>query len=121
MNSELEIADTIRQAATSKTPLELTAGGTRRALGRPVQAAQTLSLAGLTKVTLYEPGELTLVVQAGTTIARCWRLKESRRLAARLPLPRLAPDVCVRARRGTPYSVFVTSMDKAKCCVLADG
>ena len=69
MNTEAEIAAAIRAAAASKTPVELTAGGTRRALGRPVQAAQTLSLAGLTGVSLYEPGELTLVVQAGMTIA----------------------------------------------------
>ena len=69
MKTETEIAGAIREAVASKTPLEFTAGGTRRALGRPVQAEQTLSLAGLTKITLYEPGELTLVVQAGMTIA----------------------------------------------------
>ena len=67
-NTEAEGAEAIREAAAAKTPLELTAGGTRRALGRPVQAAQTLSLAGLSDITLYEPGELTLVVQAGMTI-----------------------------------------------------
>ena len=67
--TEAEIAATIREAAAAKTPIELTAGGTRRALGRPVQAAKSLSLAGLTDVTLYEPGELTLVVQAGMTIS----------------------------------------------------
>lgn len=67
--SEVEVAAAIRDAAASKTPLELTAGGTRRALGRPVQAGQSLSLTALNKVTLYEPGELTLVVQAGMTIA----------------------------------------------------
>jgi len=69
MNTEIEIAAAIREAAAAKTPLELKTGGTRRALGRPVQAAKTLSLAGLKDVTLYEPGELTLVVQAGMTIA----------------------------------------------------
>lgn len=69
LDNEEAVAAVIRDAAAAKTPVELTAGGTRRALGRPVQAAQTLSLAGLTKVTLYEPGELTLVVQAGMTIS----------------------------------------------------
>jgi len=69
LKTEQDIADAIRAASAAKSPLELTAGGTRRALGRPVQAAQSLSLAGLTRVTLYEPGELTLVVQAGMTIA----------------------------------------------------
>jgi len=55
-SSEVALAEAIREASAAKTPLELTAGGTRHALGRPVQAAQTLSLAGLTKVTLYAGG-----------------------------------------------------------------
>jgi glycolate oxidase FAD binding subunit len=69
LDTEDAVASVIREASASGTPLELTAGGTRRGLGRPVQAARTVSLAGLTGVTLYEPGEQTLVVQAGATIA----------------------------------------------------
>ena len=38
-------------------------------MGRPVQAEQTLSLARLSGITLYEPGALTLVARAGTPIA----------------------------------------------------
>lgn len=69
MTTEADIAETIRSAAASSTPLEITGGGTRRGLGRPVQVAQTLSLAALDAVTLYEPGELTLVAQAGMTVS----------------------------------------------------
>ena len=76
-DSEAGVAAAIRDAVVSKTPLELTAGGTHRALGRPVQAAQTLSLSELTGVTLYEPGELTLVVQAGITIAALNKLLDA--------------------------------------------
>jgi len=61
MNTEIEIAAAIREAAAAKTPLELKTGGTRRALGRPVQAAKTLSLAGLKDVTLLgSNGEPTI-------------------------------------------------------------
>lgn len=69
-DTEEGVAAIVREAAASVAmPLEIAGGGTRRALGRPVQAARTLSLAALDGVTLYEPGELTLVAQAGMTIA----------------------------------------------------
>ena len=64
-DTEEGVADAIRQAAEDLGPLQLCGGGTRLGLGRPVQAAETLSLAALNEVSLYEPGELTLVVQAG--------------------------------------------------------
>ena len=69
-DSEEGVAAIVREAAASVAmPLEIAGGGTRRALGRPVQAARTLSLAALDGVTLYEPGELTLVAKAGMTIS----------------------------------------------------
>ncbi len=68
-DTEEAIAQIVRAAHEGDGPLELCGGGTRRGLGRPVQAASTLSLAGLNGVTLYEPGELTLVAQAGMSIS----------------------------------------------------
>jgi len=68
-DTEEGVAAIVREAASSVAmPLEITGGGTRLGLGRPVQAARTLSLAALDGVTLYEPGELTLVAQAGMTV-----------------------------------------------------
>lgn len=66
---ETELAEAIREAANGGTPLEITGGGTRLGLGRPVQAEKTLSTAGLSGITLYEPGALTLVARAGTPMA----------------------------------------------------
>ena len=64
-DTEAGVADAVC-AATG--PLEIVAGGTRR-IGRPVNAADTLSLTNLTGIDLYEPGEQTLVVAAGTPLA----------------------------------------------------
>lgn len=66
---EAELADTIREAAASRTSLEIAGGGTRATLGRPVQAEHTLSTRNLSGIRLYEPGALTLVVGAGTKLA----------------------------------------------------
>ncbi len=68
--SEADIAEAVAEAASAKTPLEIRGGGTRMGLGRPVQAEKTLSTAGLSGITLYEPGALTLVVKAGTPVAQ---------------------------------------------------
>jgi glycolate oxidase FAD binding subunit len=59
--SEAELADIV--AATS-TPLRIVGGGTRP-IGA-TKAGEVLSTAGLSGITLYEPGALTIVAQAGT-------------------------------------------------------
>ena len=66
--NETQIADMVREANAAVTPLEIMGGGTRAGLGRPVQAAKTLSLKELSGITLYEPGALTLVAKAGTPL-----------------------------------------------------
>jgi glycolate oxidase FAD binding subunit len=67
--TESELSEAVASAHAAKTPLEIVGGGTRRSLGGPVQAAETLSTAGLSGITLYEPGALTIVAQAGTPLA----------------------------------------------------
>ncbi|EDQ06577.1 putative FAD-linked oxidoreductase [Sulfitobacter indolifex] len=60
--SESELVEAIRSAAG---PLSLRGGNTRGMAG----PGTALSLAGLRGITLYEPGALTLVAQAGTPVA----------------------------------------------------
>ncbi len=67
--TEAEIAVRVRAARAAGEALEIRGGGTRAGLGRPVQAAATLSLEAHRGVTLYEPGALTLVARAGTPLA----------------------------------------------------
>lgn len=62
--TEQELADILR---TAKAPIRIQGGGTRT-IGRPV-AGDVLRTGGLSGVTLYEPGALTVVVQAGTSLA----------------------------------------------------
>lgn len=62
--NEAELSEAI---AGSQGPLVVRGGGTRR-IGAPISGAE-LSVAGMSGVTLYEPGALTLVAQAGTPLA----------------------------------------------------
>ena len=62
--TESELAEMVRDAAG---PLRINGGGTRD-YGRVVQG-EVLSVAGLSGITLYDPGALTLVAQAGTPLA----------------------------------------------------
>ncbi|HMQ58586.1 MAG TPA: 2-hydroxy-acid oxidase, partial [Rhizobiaceae bacterium] len=51
-------------AVSEEAPLEIVGHGSKRGLGRSVQAANTLDLSRLSGVTLYEPDELVMSAQA---------------------------------------------------------
>ncbi len=63
--SEQEIAEIVRSGA----PVRVRGNGTRRGLGRPVEAHTTLSLSAHSGVVLYEPAEMVMSVRAGTPVA----------------------------------------------------
>ncbi len=65
--SEQEIAEVVRDAAARGGALAIVGGGTR-GVGHAVDG-ERLPTAGLTGITLYEPGALTLVARAGTPLA----------------------------------------------------
>ncbi len=56
-------------AVSEEAPLEIVGHGSKRGLGRSVQAANTLDLSRLSGGTLYEPGGLVMSAQAGTPLA----------------------------------------------------
>ncbi|MFC3694814.1 FAD-binding protein [Chenggangzhangella methanolivorans] len=66
---EAGIASAIHEAMSSKTPIAIRGAGTRSGLGRPVQAARTVTTEKLTGVTLLEPAELVVSALAGTPVA----------------------------------------------------
>ncbi len=64
-----EVLDAVRWAADSAVPVEVAGAGTKRAYGRPPQAATRLDLVGLTGIDNYEPNELVMSAGAGTPMA----------------------------------------------------
>lgn len=64
-----EVLEAVRWAVSEETPVEVLGHGTKRGIGRPVQAEHSIDLSRLTGVTLYEPAELVLSARAGTPVA----------------------------------------------------
>ncbi len=67
-DAEAAIAGVIRAAAASREPLLVEGHGTKAGMLRPVQAARTLSTAGLSGISLYAPKELIISARAGTPL-----------------------------------------------------
>ncbi len=65
-STEIELSEILRGA---NAPLLVQGNGTKSGMLRPVQAAETLSTAGLSGITLYAPKELVMSAQAGTRLA----------------------------------------------------
>ncbi len=63
--TEQELAEIV---ASATAPLEIIGGGSRAGYGNPVIGA-SLYVAGLSGITLYDPGALTLVAKAGTLVS----------------------------------------------------
>lgn len=59
----------IQAAHDAAEPLAIAGRNSKQGLLRPVQAARSLSTAGLTGITLYSPSELIISARAGTTLA----------------------------------------------------
>lgn len=66
---EEELAALVREASGQGAPLAIEGGGTRKGLGRPVNAGITVSVGGLTGITLYEPAEMVIGARAGTPLS----------------------------------------------------
>ncbi len=65
---EADLVDIVRDARAGAARLEILGRGTRRRLGRPVEAANAVDLSGLSGITLHEPSELVMTARAGTPL-----------------------------------------------------
>jgi glycolate oxidase FAD binding subunit len=68
-NSAEELKEVVASAAAENTPLEILGAGSKRGLGRPVDAAVEVALDGLAGIGLYEPAELVMSARVGTPLA----------------------------------------------------
>ncbi len=64
-----QILTIIQSANAANTTLEIIGHGSKRRIGAPVEATETLDLSNLTGINFYEPEELVLSAKAGTPIS----------------------------------------------------
>jgi len=73
VNTEAVVA-AVRESAAHRTPLRIAGRGHWLSAGRPVKATKTVSLRDDSGVVSYVPGDLTLTVRGGTTLAEIGRV-----------------------------------------------
>jgi len=92
------------------SPLETVGQGSKRGLGRPVQAAHVLDLSDLTGVESYEPAELVLTVKTGTAIADVERLVKDNGQELSFEPMDYGPLLGVEPGRGTVGGVLSANL-----------
>lgn len=66
--TEEQLRDSIQWALGEALTLDVIGSGSKRALGRPMQAQHCLDLSGFSGITLYQPEELVMTAKAGTPL-----------------------------------------------------
>jgi glycolate oxidase FAD binding subunit len=68
ISSPSDVVDFVRAARADKSPFEIVAGGTRRAVGKPLKNLPQLDVSGLSGSLKYEPEELILTAAPATPL-----------------------------------------------------
>lgn len=68
------VAAAVQEGVANRTPLRIAGRGNWLSAGRPVKATRTLSLRDDSGVVSYVPGDLTITMRAGTTLAEIGRI-----------------------------------------------
>lgn len=105
-----QVAEAVAWAVSAGEPLEVIGRGSKRALGRPVQAGHGLDLARLDGITLYEPEELVLSARAGTPLATIEGALEERRQMLAFEPPDLGPLLGGAAGAGSLGGVLACNL-----------
>jgi glycolate oxidase FAD binding subunit len=112
--AEWELSSLIINAAERRQPVEVMGAGTKRGVGRPLQAALTISTSSLRGITLYEPTELVMSARAGTPVAEIEAELGGRNQMLPFEPVDLGPILGAEAGRGTIGAVFATNLSGAR-------
>jgi glycolate oxidase FAD binding subunit len=111
---EREFSRVLAEASATRTPLALTGGGSKQAVGRPVNTAASVSTKGLRGVTLYEPSEMVMSARAGTSLEQIEDSLAARRQMLGFEPIELASLAGGDPRQATIAGVFATNLSGAR-------
>ena len=107
---ERELSRVLSEARMAKTPLEVTGGGSKQRIGRPIQTAASVSSKAMRGITLYEPTEMVMAARAGTPLTQVeTALAERGQMLAFEPLD-YGPMLGVEAGQATIGGVFAANI-----------
>ena len=105
-----QLSKLISDANEEKVPLEVAGAGTKRTIGRPVQAEHIVCTGAMFGISMYEPEELVMTVQAGTTVRFIEEtLARNGQMLAFEPLD-VGPVLGVSSGEGTIGGLFATNL-----------
>jgi len=105
-----QTVEAVHWAVNAGEPLEVVGRGSKRGLGRPVQAGHGLDLSRLDGITLYEPEELVLSARAGTPLAAIEAALEERRQMLAFEPADLGPLLGGQAGAGSIGGVLACNL-----------
>lgn len=112
--AERELSSILAEHTAKRTPVEVMGSGSKRSVGRALQAAGTLTTTGLRGITLYEPTELVMSARAGTSLAEVESELGARgQMLACEPLD-VGPMFGAAAFQGTIGAVYATNLSGAR-------
>lgn len=112
--TEAELQSTLSGLAAQKLPAEIRGAGSKAAVGRPAPQSVVVELARLSGITLYEPTELVMSANAGTSLAQIeGTLGERGQMLAFEPVD-LGPATGGAGGIQTIGSVFATNISGAR-------
>ena len=107
---DAQLLEAVAWAAAAELPLEVSGGGSKRALGRPVQAAHRLDVSGLAGIALYEAEELVMAAGPGTLLAEVEAALAANNQHLAFEPPDLGPLLGGAAGAGTIGGVFACNL-----------
>jgi glycolate oxidase FAD binding subunit len=111
---EREFARLLEEATATATPIALVGGGSKEHVGRPTQAAATVSTRGLRGITLYEPSEMVMSARAGTALSQIEDALTARGQMLAFEPVDLGPLAGGKAGEDTIGGVFATNLSGAR-------
>lgn len=105
-----EVTAVVSDALASGNPLEILGGGSKRAIGRPVDATYSLSVEKLSGVSLYEPDELVLRAGPGTPMEQIRLQMEQHGQMLAFEPPDYGPLLGGNAGQGTIGGIIATNL-----------
>lgn len=108
--TETQLLEAVRWALSAENPLAISGGGSKSALGRPVETDHALTLAALTGVTLYEPDELVLRASSGTPLSEITALLNEQGQEFAFEPMDYGPLLNLEGERGTIGGLVATNL-----------